>query len=80
MVDEIDPQLGETVLVPLVLLEGFLTCTIDHGQSKQVKQQPRDVLQNPFWDREKPLPHLLCTTNLMLHGFDFLPRYVEIIY
>lgn len=71
MVDMIDPQLGETVLDPACGTGGFLTCAIDHV-SKQVKTTAdRDVLQKSIRGIEKkPLPHLLCTTNLMLHGFD----------
>ena len=71
MVDMIDPQLGETVLDPACGTGGFLTCAIDHV-SKQVKTTTdRDVLQKSIRGIEKkPLPHLLCTTNLMLHGFD----------
>jgi type I restriction enzyme M protein len=71
MVDMINPQLGETVLDTACGTGGFLTCAIDHV-SKQVKTTAdRDVLQKSIRGIEKkPLPHLLCTTNLMLHGFD----------
>ena len=71
MVDMIDPQLGETVLDPACGTGGFLTCTIDHMREQVKTPKDRDVLQKSIRGVEKkPLPHLLCTTNLMLHGFD----------
>jgi type I restriction enzyme M protein len=71
MVDIIDPQLGETVLDPACGTGGFLTCTIDHMRNQVKTPKDRDVLQRAIRGIEKkPLPHLLCTTNLMVHGFD----------
>lgn len=71
MVDIIDPQLGETVLDPACGTGGFLTCTIDHMRNQVKTPKDRDILQKAIRGIEKkPLPHLLCTTNLMLHGFD----------
>ncbi len=71
MVDMIDPQLTETLLDPACGTGGFLTCSIDH--KKKLVQNDKDelALQETIRGIEKkPLPHLLCTTNLMLHGFD----------
>lgn len=71
MVDMINPQLGETVLDPACGTGGFLTCTIDHLREQINNPKDRDIVQNSIRGIEKkPLPHLLCTTNLMLHGFD----------
>lgn len=71
MVDMINPQLGESVLDPACGTGGFLTCTIDHLREQINTPKDRDVVQNSIRGIEKkPLPHLLCTTNLMLHGFD----------
>jgi type I restriction enzyme M protein len=71
MVDMIDPQLGETVLDPACGTGGFLTCAIDHVSKQVATTAERDILQKSIRGIEKkPLPHLLCTTNLMLHGFD----------
>lgn len=71
MVDMIDPQLGETILDPACGTGGFLTCSIDHIRKQVNTPKDREVLQNSIRGIEKkPLPHLLCTTNLMLHGFD----------
>ena len=71
MVDMINPQLGESVLDPACGTGGFLTCTIDHVRKQVNDSKERDILQQSISGIEKkPLPHLLCTTNLMLHGFD----------
>lgn len=71
MVDMINPQLGESVLDPACGTGGFLTCTIDYVRKQVNDSKERDVLQKSIRGVEKkPLPHLLCTTNLMLHGFD----------
>ena len=71
MVDMIDPQLGDTLLDPACGTGGFLTCSIDHIRKQVNTPEEREVFQNSIRGIEKkPLPHLLCTTNLMLHGFD----------
>ena len=71
MVDIINPQLGETILDPACGTGGFLTCSIGHVREQVKTAKERDILQNSIRGIEKkPLPHLLCTTNLMLHGFD----------
>lgn len=72
MVDMVDPQLGEKVLDPACGTGGFLTCAIEHVRSKYVKT-PADEEQlqaNIFGVEKKQLPHLLCTTNILLHGID----------
>ena len=71
MVDIINPQVEESVLDPACGTGGFLTCTIDHKKKLVANQKDELALQSSIRGIEKkPLPHLLCTTNLMLHGFD----------
>ena len=71
IVDMVDPQLGESVLDPACGTGGFLTCSIDHVRHQVDTPQSTQTLQKSIRGVEKkPLPHLLCTTNLMLHGFD----------
>ena len=71
MVDMVNPQLGEKVLDPACGTGGFLTCTIEHLRKQVQTPEQRAQMQNAIKGVEKkPLPHLLCTTNLMLHGFD----------
>lgn len=72
MVNRLDPKLNETVMDPACGTGGFLTCTIDHKRARYV-QTPEDeqVLQaSIFGVEKKPLPHLLATTNMILHGID----------
>jgi type I restriction enzyme M protein len=70
MVDQVDPKLGETVLDPACGTGGFLTCTIDHIRKTYVKDADDEArLQDSLRGVEKkPLPHLLCTTNMLFHG------------
>ena len=71
MVDTINPQLKESVLDPACGTGGFLTCAIDHKKNLvQNDKDERDLQATIRGIEKKPLPHLLCTTNLMLHGFD----------
>ena len=71
MVDITNPQLGDTILDPACGTGGFLTCSIDHIRKQVNTPEEREVFQKSIRGIEKkPLPHLLCTTNLMLHGFD----------
>ncbi|UTW61669.1 SAM-dependent DNA methyltransferase [bacterium SCSIO 12741] len=71
MVDIVDPQLDESVLDPACGTGGFLTCSIDHKKKLVKNDKDEAKLQASIRGIEKkPLPHLLCTTNLMLHGFD----------
>ncbi|MAP26885.1 MAG: DNA methyltransferase [Alteromonadaceae bacterium] len=72
MVDRIDPKLDEATLDPACGTGGFLTCAIEHKRQHYVKT-PADEqqLQKSIHGVEKkPLPHLLATTNMILHGID----------
>lgn len=71
MVDIVNPQIGESVLDPACGTGGFLTCAIEY--IRRLLSDPNDIqtLQQSFQGVEKkPLPHMLATTNLMLHGMD----------
>ncbi len=71
MVEMISPKLGETVLDPACGTGGFLTCSIDYITYDPKDNKQSNIIQKAVRGVEKkPLPHLLCTTNLMLHGFD----------
>jgi type I restriction enzyme M protein len=71
MVDMVNPQLGERVMDPATGTGGFLVCAIEHLR-KQVSSAEDEVrLQNSIGGVEKKqLPHMLCVTNLMLHGIE----------
>ncbi|MGV3586345.1 MAG: type I restriction-modification system subunit M [Adhaeribacter sp.] len=71
MVDMVNPQMGETVLDPACGTGGFLTSAIELVRTKLSNPSDIQTLQNSFQGVEKkPLPHMLATTNLMLHGMD----------
>lgn len=72
MVDMVDPKLGEKVFDPACGTGGFLACAIEHVRKKYVKSvEDRQILQDSIMGVEKkPLPHLLCVTNMMLHGIE----------
>lgn len=70
MVDRVDPKLGENMLDPACGTGGFLTATIEHVRGNYVKSvEDEAILQNSISGVEKkPLPHLLCVTNMLLHN------------
>lgn len=72
MAQMIDPQLGESVLDPACGTGGFLTSAIEYKRENYVQTADDEkILQNSIHGIEKkPLPHLLCTTNMILHGID----------
>ncbi|MCU7548140.1 type I restriction-modification system subunit M [Chitinophagaceae bacterium LB-8] len=73
VVEMVNPKLGEKVLDPACGTAGFLTNVIEHIQRNEgVKTlAERAKLQNGIWGVEKkPLPHMLATTNMILHGIE----------
>ncbi len=71
-IDMIDPQLGESIFDPACGTGGFLACSINHVRQKYVKGAKDEAkLQKQIHGVEKkPLPHLLCVTNMVLHGIE----------
>ena len=78
IVNRVDPQLKESVLDPACGTGGFLACTIDHKRTNYVKAaKDEETLINSIHGVEKKaLPHMLCTTNMILHGID-TPTQIE---
>lgn len=73
IVEMINPKLGETILDPACGTAGYLVNAIEHirKNSKVKSLADRDKLQNSIKGVEKkPLPHMLATTNLILHGIE----------
>lgn len=72
IVNRIDPKLGEKILDPACGTGGFLTCSFEHVKNNYVETtEDHQVLQEQIFGFEKKqLPHLLCTTNMMLHGIE----------
>src|SRR5438093_13188850 len=72
MVERTNPRLGEIIFDPACGTGGFLTGALEHVRKHEVKT-PADEqrLQESIRGVEqKPLPHLLCVTNMLLHGLE----------
>ncbi|MCC5835648.1 MAG: N-6 DNA methylase, partial [Opitutales bacterium] len=82
MVKMVNPSLKkrETVLDPACGTGGFLTATIDHFEQQLTKKSStedrRAVGECIRGIEKKQLPHLLCTTNILLHGIE-VPSMIE---
>ncbi len=71
IVEQVNPQLGETVLDPACGTGGFLACTIEHLRKQAKTDADERTIQASFHGIEKKhLPHVLCMTNMLLHGID----------
>ncbi|MCI3152029.1 SAM-dependent DNA methyltransferase [Streptomyces sp. GB4-14] len=71
IVEMVNPRLGEVVLDPACGTGGFLASSIDHMRKQVVTADDELLLQSSVRGVEKKqLPHLLCLTNMILHGID----------
>jgi len=72
MVRMANPCLGEKIMDPACGTGGFLSCAIEHVRKNDVKTvEDESKLQASIHGIEKkPLPHMLCTTNMILHGIE----------
>ncbi len=72
MVQMTKPHLGEKVMDPACGTGGFLSCAIEYMRKHDVKtvDDEAQLQASIFGIEKKPLPHLLCTTNMILHGID----------
>jgi len=67
----IDPKLGESIYDPACGTGGFLACSIDLLKEQIKTAEDQKIFQTAVSGVEKKqLPHLLCTTNMMLHGIE----------
>ncbi|HDO1330103.1 TPA: N-6 DNA methylase [Aeromonas veronii] len=84
MADRVNPRLDkrETVMDPACGTGGFLTAAIDHFRNqlatmKSPRPEDKQAIEKLIHGIEKKqLPHLLCTTNMLLHGID-VPSQIE---
>ena len=82
MVERVNPRLdaSEKVLDPACGTGGFLTAAIEYfGKQIDAKSRTKDKRKIETLIRgieKKQLPHLLCTTNMLLHGID-VPSQIE---
>ena len=73
VVEMVDPKLGESILDPACGTGGFLVNAIEHiiRNGKLNTVQDLAMLQDSIHGVEKkPLPHMLATTNMILHGIE----------
>lgn len=72
MVDRIDPRPGEVLLDTSGGTGGFITCALRHMRERYVKTvADEQAMQEALRVIEKkPLPHMLCVTNMLLHGIE----------
>ena len=82
MVDRVNPRLEkrEVVMDPACGTGGFLTAAIDHLRNQMTarsRYEDENAIEALIRGIEKKqLPHLLCTTNMLLHGID-VPSQIE---
>jgi type I restriction enzyme M protein len=72
MANRIDPKPGEILFDPACGTGGFLTCAMDHMRKRYVRR-PDDEARMQAALRaveKKQLPHMLCVTNMLLHGVE----------
>lgn len=70
-VDMINPLLGEVVLDPACGTGGFLTCAYEKMRPHATTAAQLALLKDNIRGVEKKsLPHLLCVTNMMVHGIE----------
>ncbi len=72
MVERVAPKLGQTVLDPACGTGGFLVEAFNYLRQQRQKSADEDVLQNKTLHgiEKKPMPYLLGTMNLILHGIE----------
>ncbi len=71
MTGRIDPKPGEILYDPACGTGGFLTAAIDHMKDKKYVRTTSDegkMFGALRATEKKQLPHMLCVTNMLLHG------------
>ncbi len=77
IIDRLAPKLDEVVFDPACGTGGFLTCAIDHKRKFVKSPSDEEILRNTIRGVEKKaLPHMLCITNMILHGID-IPSHIR---
>ena len=72
-VDMVNPRLSkkEKVLDPACGTGGFLTCAYEHLRQQAKSTKDLELAKRSVLGVEKKqLPHLLCVTNMMVHGIE----------
>jgi type I restriction enzyme M protein len=70
-IEIVNPKLGEIVLDPACGTGGFLTGAFEYMKKQVKKPEQLKALKSSIRGIEKkPLPHVLCATNMMIHGIE----------
>lgn len=72
MVQMVDPKPSEVLFDPACGTGGFLTCALRHMREHYVKRPEDEAIMqaNLRAVEKKPLPHMLCVTNMILNGVE----------
>ncbi|HEV8036139.1 class I SAM-dependent DNA methyltransferase [Yoonia sp.] len=72
MVQQIDPKPAEIIFDPACGTGGFLTCAMRHMRENYVRRPEHEALMQGALRavEKKPLPHMLCVTNMLLNGVE----------
>lgn len=71
IIEMLNPQIGEQVADFACGTGGFLVSSLKHLENQIKTVEDRKIVQSSLFGIEKkPLPHLLCMTNLLLHDVD----------
>lgn len=71
MAEMINPKANEKILDPACGTGGFLVCAIEHMKKQKyitTAAQERKLQDRITGYEKKQLPHLLCVTNMIIHG------------
>lgn len=70
VVEMVNPKLGQTIYDPSCGTGGFLTSAMEHIRKNEVHtSEDEKLIKKTLTGVElKPLPHMLCITNMLLHG------------
>lgn len=71
VVHMVDPKVGQSVADFACGTGGFLVSALNHMKKDITNTKQNEVLSKSFYGVEKkPLPYLLCTTNMLLHDIN----------
>ena len=70
-IEMVDPQPGEIIFDPACGTGGFLTGSFEHVKDKiKTAKELKTLKDNIRGVEKKSLPHVLCVTNMMIHGIE----------
>lgn len=71
IIEMLNPQIGERIADFACGTGGFLVSALKHLEKQIETLEDRRIVQSSLFGIEKkPLPHLLCMTNMLLHDID----------